>query len=132
MTPLAAGVTLTEGLRHCPAHPDHRPSLSIRREADRWLVHCFAGCGASEVLDALGLDWQDLFPERLADERLPRVTKPWRSSDVIKAFTHELMVAWVILADVAAGKSISETDRALAGLAGTRIARFMEELDNAG
>jgi putative DNA primase/helicase len=38
----------------CPAHPDRKPSLSIRDELDgKILVHCFAGCCQRSVIAAL-------------------------------------------------------------------------------
>ena len=48
----------------CPAHDDHHASLSIGEGHDgRLLLHCWAGCGTSDVLTALGLDWSDLFTQ---------------------------------------------------------------------
>lgn len=47
----------------CPGHDDHSPSLSIKHEGDRTLIHCFAGCEAERVLEALGLTLADLFDE---------------------------------------------------------------------
>ena len=48
----------------CPAHDDRNPSLSIKEGQDgRVLVHCFAGCGASDVLGAVGMELRDLMPE---------------------------------------------------------------------
>ena len=42
----------------CPAHDDKTPSLQISMvESDRILIHCFSGCGAAEVLDAINLDY---------------------------------------------------------------------------
>jgi hypothetical protein len=38
---------------HCPAHPDRGPSLSVREVGGRLLVHCYAGCRQTEVLEAL-------------------------------------------------------------------------------
>jgi DNA primase len=54
----------------CPAHEDHRPSLSIRAGHDgRILVHCWAGCKTGDVLVALGLQWSDLFPQKVRSRR---------------------------------------------------------------
>ena len=49
---------------HCPAHPDKHPSLAVRERDDGvLLIRCHAGCPASDVLDALGLSWSDLYPD---------------------------------------------------------------------
>ena len=37
----------------CPSHEDKKSSLSIASEADKILVHCFAGCHGVDVLAAL-------------------------------------------------------------------------------
>jgi hypothetical protein len=47
----------------CPAHDDKTPSLQIKQANDRVLIHCHAGCGAIDVLEAVGLDWSVLYPE---------------------------------------------------------------------
>ena len=53
----------------CPAHDDHQPSLSVTETAaGKVLLCCFAGCSAEAVVEAMGLAWQDLFPE--PDSRL--------------------------------------------------------------
>ena len=41
------------GMCRCPAHDDRTPSLSVRPGRTRLLLHCFAGCDASDVLRAL-------------------------------------------------------------------------------
>lgn len=41
------------GVCRCPAHDDRTPSLSVRVGRSRLLLHCFAGCQASEILRAL-------------------------------------------------------------------------------
>jgi hypothetical protein len=48
----------------CPAHDDGGPSLSIKHDGDRTLVHCFAGCDTKRVVEVLGLAMGDLFDER--------------------------------------------------------------------
>jgi hypothetical protein len=45
----------------CPAHEDDSPSLHVTQADDgRLLVHCFAGCGAADVVAAVGLTLADL------------------------------------------------------------------------
>ena len=51
----------------CPGplhvHGDRRPSLSIRLTDDgKWLIKCFAGCGAADVVAAVGLEMADEMP----------------------------------------------------------------------
>lgn len=50
----------------CPAHYDRNPSLSIARGKDdgRALLHCKAGCHVDAILQALGVQKRDLFPEQ--------------------------------------------------------------------
>jgi hypothetical protein len=45
----------------CPSHEDRSPSLTLTQRDDRILVHCHAGCSVLQVLDALDLEWTDLF-----------------------------------------------------------------------
>ena len=49
----------------CPAHEDHRRSMSITAGEDgRVLLHCHAGCETPAIVAALGLTMRDLFPPR--------------------------------------------------------------------
>ena len=46
----------------CPAHEDHKPSLSVSSGDDRRiLVKCLAGCQTDAVLRSMGLEMADLF-----------------------------------------------------------------------
>ena len=48
----------------CPAHDDHRASLSIGTGNDgRVLMHCHAGCSLESILAAVQLETCDLFPQ---------------------------------------------------------------------
>jgi len=51
----------------CPAHDDHNPSLSIRDADGKVLLHCHAGCGQRDVIDALKA--KGLWAERPAKPR---------------------------------------------------------------
>jgi hypothetical protein len=47
----------------CPAHEDHTPSLRLKAAEDgKVLITCRAGCKPEAVIEALGLDWTDLWP----------------------------------------------------------------------
>ncbi len=79
----------------CPAHDDHKPSLTIFPSNDEgWMnVHCFAGCAREDVLARRGLSLSDLGPDR------PERTKPksdlgdgyekgFADSDVVSAYDY--------------------------------------------
>lgn len=90
-------------IARCPAHNDGSPSLSIKELPDgRVLVNCFAGCGALEVISAVGLEWEALFPP--TDKHLYRSTLRLRERTV-----DELVLA-IADADRQAGKQQSVED----------------------
>ena len=67
------------GLARCPAHDDHNPSLSVSEGKDgRVLLHCFAGCETSAILERLGLTEADLFPANRSAG--PTASRPSRST----------------------------------------------------
>lgn len=48
----------------CPAHDDRERSLSIGvGDDDKVVLICYAGCTAAQVIERVGLEWKDLFPE---------------------------------------------------------------------
>ncbi len=48
----------------CPAHDDRNsPSLSLKAENGRLLLHCFAGCHPEDIVSEIGLQMKDLFVE---------------------------------------------------------------------
>lgn len=114
----------------CPAHKDRGPSLSVRELDDgRVLLHCFAGCEVGAVLGALGLDMADLYPPReSAGAGRQAEQRPFSVRDLIQALQAELRVAWVLLADLAAGREPTEADRRRALKARDRCAALIEEL----
>jgi hypothetical protein len=59
----------------CPVHEDRRPSLSIRDLNGRVLVHCFAGCTGSSVIEALRQ--RGLWPNHSAEPRTPEDREDW-------------------------------------------------------
>lgn len=54
----------SKGMARCPAHDDRTPSLGLRLGSHAILLHCFAGCMTSDVLQALerrGIPTRSLF-----------------------------------------------------------------------
>jgi hypothetical protein len=48
----------------CPAHHDTHPSLSIREvDGGKVVLCCFTGCTAEAIIEAIGLEMHDLFPD---------------------------------------------------------------------
>lgn len=76
----------------CPAHNDKSPSLSIRECSDgRVLVHCWTGCGATEILEAVGLEFDALFPESEKSHYTPRERQPFSHREVLAGLIPEVM-----------------------------------------
>jgi hypothetical protein len=106
----------------CPAHSDRLPSLSIRKLDDgRVLIHCFAGCGAADVVTALGLGLSDLFDKPLGDYRPSRTRIP--ASDLLVIISEETLVIATVATDILSKKHIAETDWQRLATAAARIGR---------
>jgi len=114
----------------CPSHNDKSPSLSIREGQDgRVLVHCFAGCSVHEVVGAVGMSVNDLFPP---DEKRkeyghakPSVKASFYSSDLMRIIGFESLVVQIAAIDMANGKKLSDTDRGRLTVATQRIQEAM-------
>jgi hypothetical protein len=81
----------------CPAHDDKSPSLSVKAQSDGViLIHCFGGCDPLSVLHAVGLTFEDLYPERLDwlgdAEGKKRVKRPFSLSEAFEAVRYEALL----------------------------------------
>lgn len=112
----------------CPAHESKsRASLAVRELDDgRVLVHDFGGCGAEEVLGALGLTFDALFPERAASDPTRRERRPFSAADVLEAVAAEALIAATAASDVAQGRILPAADRARLWTAAGRLAAAVE------
>lgn len=115
----------------------NRSKLSIYEADDgRVLLKCFAGCDVYAIVRAVGMELDDLFPpphdrngrSRYTDGERGRVRKPWANREVAQAFERELMVAWVLLRDLANQRPIGASDRQRAALCAERCEALMAEL----
>jgi hypothetical protein len=92
----------------CPAHEDKSPSLSIRELDDQTvLVKCFAGCGAIDVLDALGIEWSALFPRGSRQGARPSHSGI-PAHDLLVILDHEITVAMLILLEIVERRKVNE------------------------
>lgn len=109
-------------LARCPAHDDKRPSLSISENDDgRVLVHCFAGCSVSEIVQAVDLELSDLFPPRIAGDHARPERRPFAATDALRAVGFEALVVCAAAAALATGEPLSPVDRERLLQAGERI-----------
>ena len=102
-----------------PDHNDKSPSLAITQVDEKILIHCFAGCSVSSVLDAVGLDMSDLFPPRLKiDSGKPAKFNPF---DVLMCLKAEAGILALAASDCVVLGVFSPEDALRVELARTRI-----------
>ena len=44
----------------CPVHIDDKASLTVSQENGKLLLYCHAGCDTKDILEAVGLSFQEL------------------------------------------------------------------------
>lgn len=106
----------------CPAHGDRSPSLAVRQtDGGTVLVKCWSGCGAADIVQAVGLSLKDLFPDR-ANFRIPlRSGERWVPRDAIQALAHELLLGVMYNSAMAAGNQLTKEDSERLTLAASRV-----------
>jgi len=106
----------------CPAHPDKHPSLNVRELDDgRILVKCFAGCSVEEVLHAVGLELDALYPEKLIGHCLHPERRPFSARDILEAVGNEALIVSVAASTIARGETLVEDDCERLMLASRRL-----------
>jgi len=99
-------------IARCPAHDDRSPSLSIRATDDRLLIHCFAGCSAYEVVSAVGLELDALFPESVDPVKGGRpLSRPFPATHILKCLAFESLVNLFCAEAMARGETLEQRDR---------------------
>lgn len=114
----------------CPSHTDKRPSLTITEKDDGMvLIKCWAGCGAAEILSAVGLDYAALYPARTDDHRGRAIKRPWNPADLLQIMAHEALIVAIGAAREANGHPPSDADRARILVASSRLQRAAEAVN---
>ena len=97
-------------LASCPAHEDKRPSMNVATGDDgKVLFICRAGCDQQAVIDAMGLEWTDLYPKV---NRIPEreFRKAFPAGDVLEALSDETTLVAVAASNLAAGEQLTRAD----------------------
>jgi DNA primase len=105
----------------CPAHRDKSPSLAIRQDGERILLHCFAGCGAKDVVSAVGLTLGDLFQEEKKWHRQKPLKRQFYATDLLRIINKEALIVLISAIDMAGGKKLSDADLERLKVAAGRI-----------
>jgi len=114
----------------CPAHEDRTPSLSIRDDDGRVLLHCHAGCDVQSIVSALQLDIGDLFPPKPEPgPRPPHKRVRMFASDVLRCLHTEAWVVMVAAHNVANGVKLLPEDLLRMQTAWRRIDEAMESVN---
>lgn len=96
----------------CPAHEDKRPSMTIAELDDgRVLVHCFSGCSVEEILGAVGMDFDILYPPK-PDRHDPKrpMAKPFLPASVLEVLAFEALLVVTAARQMANGEALDEND----------------------
>lgn len=94
-----------------PTRTDKTPSLAIRELPDgRILLHDFGGDSVAEILDAIGLQMQDLFPARPQAGQQHRERNPFSAIDALRCLAFEARLVHLALTDHLQGNPITQAD----------------------
>lgn len=108
----------------CPAHSDKTPSMTITEKDDgRVLLHCFAGCSVDSILGAVGLTFDDLYPERIPDPYAPNKPErvPFNPRDVLAAIATESLIVGIAGVQIGNGEPLQDDDMERLLLAVSRV-----------
>ncbi len=113
----------------CPAHGDKSASMSVRELDDGTvLVHDFAGCSVRDILAAVGLEFADLFPNKVEqDHRRRGERRPFPATDVLRAIEREALIAATAASFLGNGGSLTDEDRERLLTAAARITAAVTE-----
>lgn len=114
----------------CPAHKDRSPSLAITEADDgRLLIHCFGQhCDAGTIVQAVGLELHDLFPERSDEHVRKPLRRPFTAEQLLAVIDRESIVAHVITADEVLAGRFDRADMDRLRVARSRLAEVLRHV----
>lgn len=110
----------------CPSHQDKSPSLALSQDADgKVLINCFAGCGTYEILQAVGLDWDAVFPEKMLTPAKPKKARIY-ATEGLQLLRLETQIVTLGGSRLQRGEKLNDEDYARFLKAMERITRVHE------
>lgn len=91
-----------------PCRDDRTPSLAIRWEDGKILLHDFGGSTPNEILEAIGLKFEDLFDDNKEYTKTKRAFSPMT---VLETLANETLLVSIAALEMAQGKELSQIDR---------------------
>jgi len=115
---------INEYKARCPHHEDKSPSLSIKElPDDRILINCFAGCSPLEILNSIGMSFEDLYPARQGEFKPEK--KPFSSTHGLSMVGFESTIILACAGFMREGKELSEANFARLVEAVSRIQNIL-------
>lgn len=104
----------------CPAHNDKSPSLAIKQsDSGKILIKCWAGCAIHDIMSAIGMELQDLFPDQVEYKRESR--DYFSAETVLKSLHKEAIIMRFLANQLKQGIPLNPEDFKRAEVAEDRI-----------
>lgn len=111
----------------CPSHADKSPSMHIQVADDgRILINCKAGCDPYSILQAVGLDWDSVFPESLTSHREQPKKQVLFASEALQLIRFEAQIVLVAAFDLKKNKPLTADELQRLETAMQRITKALE------
>lgn len=109
----------------CPAHEDSSPSLAVKEQDGKIIMHCFAGCSVQSIVESVGMDMTDLFPPATPTYR-PQPAVKFYAADLLRVLHLEASIVMVSAFNLQQGVKLKDADLSRLKLAYQRIDSAME------
>lgn len=108
-----------------PTRSDKTPSLSIRETPDgKILLHDFGGASPGEVLDAIGMNWLDLYPPKPETHSVKPTHSGVNPYDALRCIANDCLVVLIAARMTINGEKLAESDM-------ERLAKSVEVMQGA-
>ena len=87
------------------------PKLGVKEtDTGQVLINCIAGCDTQHVIETLGLDWKDLYPESITPELKASFRETLSNRDLLQIIKHHAMMVHIGANDMLNNRTLSNED----------------------